>query len=273
MSATVTIPLDSSARSQAALKPGLSLAGQLGARVRLVSVVSREADSTERTALLQSILAARGLNDAQVEVVVHASVTDGLMQAMSNEPDSPLVMSTHARGAVGEAVVGSVAGHVLRQSRRPLLLAGPDLSEDWTGPIRTVLICLDGSPLSEAVLPPAVAFARSIGADVRLIQVLKPSFGHGGPGADSGEWVYLRRMADHMPEKYGVQANWDVLHGKDVARAVVEYSALIQGAVIAMTTHGRTGLQRVIMGSFAREVVHSARSPVLVLRPDENGNA
>ncbi|MCG5501124.1 universal stress protein [Ectothiorhodospira lacustris] len=268
MSAAVTIPLDSSVRSQAALRPGLSLAGQLGLRVRLASVVSRDQDAGERKALLQSILAARGLNDGLVEVITHASVTDGVMELIGRDPDSPVVMSTHARGLVGEAVAGSVASHMVRHTHRPLLFTGPEFAEDWTGPIRTLLVCLDGSPLSEAMLPEAVSFARAIGADIRLIQVLKPSFGGGG-GADSGEWVYLRRVADHVPDLYGMSVNWDVLHGKDVAQAVVDYSALIKGAVIAMTTHGRTGLQRALMGSFAREVVRAARSPVLVMRPED----
>ncbi|WP_200181787.1 universal stress protein [Ectothiorhodospira mobilis] len=267
MSATVIIPMDPSAVSQAALRPGLSLAGQLGVPVRLLSVVERDQDRAERETVLRGLLASRGLNDGLVEVISHPTVPEGILKTVRAAPEDPVVMATEARSVVGEAVVSSVAGQLLRQSHRPLLLAGPELADEWSGPIRTVLVCLDGSPLSEAMLEPAVTFARSIGADLRLIQVLRPRFGQGG---DTGEWVYLRRLADHLPEQYGVQANWDVLHGKDVARAVVDYSALIQGAVIAMTTHGRTGLQRVVMGSFAREVVHTARSPVLVLRPDES---
>ncbi|AHF05525.1 hypothetical protein MARPU_10005 [Marichromatium purpuratum 984] len=263
--AVVTIPVDASTVSQGALRPGLSLAGQLGARARLLSVVTRESETAERRALLESLLVARGLNDAEVEVGVHEVATDGLIERIgATSPDHPVVMSTHARGVVGEAVLGSVASELLRQTHRPILLTGPHLDDAWSGPIRSLLVCLDGSALSEAMLPEAVAFARAIGAELRLIQVLKPSFGQ---GADAGEWVYLRRVADHLPERYGVSANWDVLHGTDVSRAVVEYAALIKGAVIAMTTHGRTGLQRMRLGSFAREVLLAARSPVLVMQP------
>ena len=92
--------------------------------------------------------------------------------------------------------------------------------------------------------------------------MLEPGSGSG----TKGDWIYLRRVAEHLQKERGVSANWDVLHGKDAARAIVDYAALVRGALIAMTTHGRTGLARALMGSVTNEVVHEARSPVVVMR-------
>ncbi|MDR9414365.1 MAG: universal stress protein [Spiribacter sp.] len=263
MTSRVIVPLDGSHRASSAIRPAVAVAEQLGGvPVQAASVVADAREQTEREQALNVALASQGVSGAEVHVRVDASATDALLGLIGETSDAEVVMATHARGTIGQAVLGSVAGHLVTHLAQPVTLVGPEFDADWMPPVRTLIVCLDGSELSESMLGQATELARQLEAELRLIQVLEPGSGSG----TKGDWIYLRRVAEHLQKERGVSANWDVLHGKDAARAIVDYAALVRGALIAMTTHGRTGLARALMGSVTNEVVHEARSPVVVMR-------
>lgn len=142
-----------------------------------------------------------------------------------------------------------------------------------------ILVPLDGSELGEKVLPHAEAIARAMGAEITLLTVLAPP--SGGPAAGKVEaipeaaleaaealWnearLYLEKLQRDLRSR-GIAARIEILQG-DIGGEILGYSEAAGCDLIAMTTHGRSGLSRLIMGSIAEEVVRSAGRPVLLIR-------
>jgi len=144
-----------------------------------------------------------------------------------------------------------------------------------------VIVPLDGSPTSEAILPAARA-AAAPGGQLHLLRVVPPPLaaigvGFGDPAAvfvpppedDAAEWAraeaYLQRIAAHLAP--GPAVHTLVRRGR-TADEIVLAARELGAELIAMSTHGRTGLGLLVMGSVAGEVVRSAQTPVLLVRPD-----
>jgi nucleotide-binding universal stress UspA family protein len=91
-------------------------------------------------------------------------------------------------------------------------------------------------------------------------------------GPDVTETGYLQRLATDLRSQ-GAKAEWEAVHDRAVASAIVRFADDQPCPLIAVTTHGRSGLGRVALGSVALRVVLHAHSPVLVLRPGPTGPA
>ena len=261
--AAADTPLDLAAAGVAS-----ALARQLGVPWRLVSVVS-----APHEAELRDIALAAALRDADLEVppIEVPACTDagGRLAVLARErPQALLCLATHARSLAGELMLGSVADAVVRKVETPVLMVGPKLATDWPGRIETVLACLDTSALAEAALPAAVRLARQSGAALRLVEVLPALPAHANGAADpAGEAWYLRDAAAALRRDHGVEAEWDVLHSDDPGAAIAAHAATLPAAVVAMTTHGRSGLRQIVAGSVSHRVLRLASGPVLLQRP------
>lgn len=174
-----------------------------------------------------------------------------------------VIMGTHARGGVRRAVLGSVAEGVVRELTIPVLLAGPRMALSHTTGWTTLIVCVDGSPFAEAILPVA-AFVRRLGLRVVLVSVVPVPAA--APPADVQEDNYIHGLAREL-RRQGVDAQWDVLHGTDPAHAISQYAAGWPGSIIALATHARHGLPRIVTGSVAMRIVGESNDPVLVLHP------
>lgn len=277
MNATeILVPVEWTRRSLAALTPARSLAEQTGSSVHLVSVIPKEASEDERRQGLVEEAHRHGLQQPRISVLKAdlntmpvGSEEGGLLQLIAESPEALVCMATHARSAIGDLLMGSVATEILNRVKRPVVLTGPRFSADWRGPVRTLVVCLDGSSLSEAIIDPAADMASTTGADLLLVQVQSPDAPATAMTQDAAESGYLQARAADIRRRYGLQANWDVLHGKDPGRAIADYVAGLPDALVAMTTHGHTGARRLTSGSVARDVVHGVGCPVLVYRPEE----
>ncbi len=142
---------------------------------------------------------------------------------------------------------------------------------------KRILVPLDGSRLAEAILPEVAELARAIRAEVVLLRV---AIAHVFPGIDpihlADEEVrvvqeaegYLSRVAERLArEAIGVKTT--VRYG-EAAAEIVDQVATEGADLVAMSTHGRSGLSRLVMGSVAEEVVREARVPVLLLRGQDS---
>ena len=135
---------------------------------------------------------------------------------------------------------------------------------------KRILVPLDGSPLAEGVLPHVQELARSIGAEVVLLRV---AFAHIFPGADPVETqvtavqeaeAYVADRARTLQDA-GVRAEGKVRYG-DPVEEIVDHVTWDHIDLIAMATHGRTGLKRVVLGSVAEQVLRRSPIPMLLLR-------
>lgn len=146
-----------------------------------------------------------------------------------------------------------------------------------------ILVPLDGSELAESVLPHVEALAKRLGAEVLLVRaanlpasVLAEGEPLGAPlPTDLFEEALqaevddakegLTRVADRL-KAAGLTVTWEVLEG-EAARAILESAHKHGCDLIAMATHGRSALPRLVLGSVADRVLHDSHLPVLLVRP------
>jgi nucleotide-binding universal stress UspA family protein len=138
--------------------------------------------------------------------------------------------------------------------------------------LTTILVPLDGSTLAEAALPRAVELARA--AEARLL-LLRAAEAHTLPGLDptaaqiqvvEDADTYLTDVAERVSTLGVRNIDTSVWYGAP-ATAILEATRLRKPDLIVMTTHGRSGLERLIFGSVAETVLRSTTTPILLVRP------
>jgi len=177
-----------------------------------------------------------------------------------------VVMTTHGRGGVGRLWHGSVADYVVRHLTIPVLLVHPDhpKTRSADSALRGILVALDLSEDSEAILEPVEELARITNAPVTLMHVIMEPVLEVWKDAEAAR--RLDWMADRLRER-GVVVSTRVATGINPALTLRDALRESRFDLMAMTTHGAGGLRRFWMGSVADTVVRSAAKPVLVLRP------
>jgi nucleotide-binding universal stress UspA family protein len=183
-----------------------------------------------------------------------------LVEELRADPPDLVAMATRALGPVGEWILGSVADEVVRWSPAPVLLVGPGVVSVPDRYVR-VLAAVDGSDLAAAAAGVGARLAARIGARLDLVEVLDAS--DPPPPPDVLETAYLGRLAASLDPR---PRDYDVLHDDDPAEAI---AGSLQGddTIVVLGTHGRGGLERILMGSVAFALVRDARCPVLVVPP------
>jgi nucleotide-binding universal stress UspA family protein len=247
-----------------------------------------EALREERVTYLRD--AARRLREGpgvEAEVALLDGRADRAIQERVKTTGADLVvMATHGRGTLERAWLGSVADSLVRQLHVPILLVRPVEGErpDLTvaAKARRVVVTVDGSDLAEAVLEPAAQLAAALGAPVVLLRAI------GGGGGIESPYLphaaearreqlreerreameYLEAAARRL-ESLGAQVTDRRVEEGHAARAILQATDVEGGDVVAMATHGRGGLRRLVLGSVSDKVVRGAVGPVLLVRPDE----
>lgn len=303
---SILVPLDGSPASEHALPWALGLAQQAGAQLHLARVhlaptpimvgteLASDAalDTTIRNndreylARIAERLGAAATVNVRV-ALLDGGVTDALLDHARAVNADLTVMSSHGRGAFARFWLGSVADKMIRQSPVPTLLVRPveDQAADLTVKpfIARVVVPLDGSDLAERAVDPATQLGRTSGADYTLVLVLEALADAGNlerlnvdealtetyPGAlEAKAKSYLERVAEPMRGQ-GLKVDTKVIRHGSAAGAVLDYAGAHGDAVIALATHGRSGIKRMILGSVADKVVRGATMPVLLYHPGE----
>jgi nucleotide-binding universal stress UspA family protein len=127
-----------------------------------------------------------------------------------------------------------------------------------------ILVPLDGSELAEQILPYARFFAEALRIPVGLLRVNEPGSMVPDALARAGA-DYLADVAESFFAG-SVAVSRHVEIGKP-AEVIVERAGAESGTLIAMATHGLSGIQRLFLGSVAEKVIHYSGDPVLVVRP------
>ncbi|MBI4391893.1 MAG: universal stress protein, partial [candidate division NC10 bacterium] len=133
-----------------------------------------------------------------------------------------------------------------------------------------ILVPLDGSPLAETILPVAEEWAREEGAEVVVLRSVQARTAPNGDerearvrAVEEGE-AYLKGVAARMERRGLPQVRWGVSEEEPVA--AIAHAARDGVDLIAMATHGRGGLSRLLLGSVAEAVIRAAGVPVLLIR-------
>lgn len=137
--------------------------------------------------------------------------------------------------------------------------------------MKRLLVPLDGSPLAETILPVAEEWAKEEQAEVVLLRAVPAPATPGGEGAaaeaktpEDAE-AYLETVAERLARRGIERVRWGVSH-EPPAAAIIEAAAREGVEMIAMATHGRSGLGRLLLGSVAAGVLRTAPAPVLLFK-------
>ncbi len=264
---TVIVALDGSRHPEMAIHPAVTLAAQGGASLALVSVAPPwEVHAREDYLRMTSV----GLPvPTETKVLPYGPPAEGLIAELRARGSALACMTSHGRGAMGQALFGDVSARVVRELGAPVLVIGPhDLS--GISAYTEVVVAVDGSRQSAAILRDAVALAEQIDAKLQVVQVVEPgarALAHaaGVPDRDIVETGHVSELARGLPSD--VAASWEVLHHHDVAHGIVDYLSDHRSAIVAMSTHARSGSDLLAAGSVANHVVHASPCPVLLLHP------
>jgi nucleotide-binding universal stress UspA family protein len=300
------VPLDGSPFGEYALPLALGIARRAGAEVELIHVYTLPIPSVLTNGLVvpvpvepppeQAWERARAYLDqladclserweVPIEPVVRAGAAADTLyhHALASNTDL-VVMTTHGYGPLSRLWLGSVADQLMRRLPMPLLLVWPHeaaldlLEEVHEQAFQHVLIPLDGSPLAEEVLEPAMALGKLMDAEYTLLQAIDPPLFRSIPAVHASgvdkqileqsraeALAYLEGVAERMRAE-GLQVHTSVLHAPPSV-AILDYAHEHAVDLIAMATHGRGGVARMLLGSVADKVVRGAGAPVLLQRP------
>lgn len=290
------VPLDGSRLAESALPAAAELARRLGARVTLFHALELAAPATvhgERH-LTQRPEADTYLRAASVWVSTSSVEADALVRhaggdvaaaiaAAAQEAGAEIiVLTTHGHSGVRNLLFGRVAQQVLQQGSMPVLLVPPSpRGRERAFACRRVLVPLDGSEMAETALPAAVSIAAAFGAAVFLVLVVPTVETISGERAAATRLMptaaaavldleaaqgaaYLQATAARMAGR-GVQIDTAVKRG-DPTRALLDAAAPHDVDLIAMATHGHSGIAAVWAGSVASRIAAQSPRPILFIR-------
>lgn len=234
-----------------------------------------------RAALEQTAQAITDQGVTADAAVVVAHPPDGILDYAQTHAVDLIVMSTHGRSGLARWVYGSVAARVVQAAACPVLLIRTVAGETPPAP-RKILVTLDGTRLSTRALPEAERLARLFKAEIVLLRVVVDSYEQNlryvpaslAPEvADYTSGLLERLIAQATVEQggiaadllaRGVEATSIVLTG-DPVQTILDYAVSEAVELIAMATHGRSGMARMLHGSAAERVLHDAPCPLLLV--------
>jgi nucleotide-binding universal stress UspA family protein len=299
---SVLVPLDGSPLAEQILPPVLEIARAARSKVRLVLVHQRPPPptdpqtaqlyvsidlairKTEREYLKALQLRLRQSSGLEISsVMIEGPVGPALVGYVQDMGIDLVAMTTHGHGGLRGTWLGSVADHLIRKLQVPVLvLRSQEGAATRIQPVKIneILVPLDGSRLAEAALQPASAIANLFGAELLLAQVVWP-LSAGSltpvpfPGGYDNEIIGVRRKETqdylddvaHQLREQGTNARATVVVGHNVAESLLELAHPQRIDLLAIATHGRGGIQRLMLGSVADKLIRSAAAPVLVVRP------
>ena len=298
----IMVPTDGSGFDREAIRVALRMGERCDAKVRLVRVlatgsffgmaaaaegtaVAADIVRSERNRALSELYAlaaeCRATSKADISVDLHAGPINDVLEGYARRNDVDLiVISTHARSGLSRLSLGSVTDSLIRHTTIPVLVVKPSMS--YLNPqvrdmFRRIVVPLDGSSLAEQILPRVLMLAKLEDAELTLLNVLVPqSYSQREIADPSLPWwdkdisvaqSYLFRIAGGL-RRTGVPVTTDIVISENIAGAIGDFASREKADLIAIATHGRGGLNRVLHGSVADAIMHSTRMSMLVFKPD-----
>lgn len=288
----ILVPLDGSELAEVAIPYTEELAGALNSEIIMLLVSESEEDKLYH--IHQSYIE-KMVDDARqrarrrrrksarvesVHLVGHAA--EQIVDYADREKIGMIVMATHGRSGIRRWFVGEVASKVVRATDRPVaLIRAKDATSIGSKKrlLRRVLVPLDGSKTSEAIIPDISGLALKLRTEVVLYWVVAYAhFIYAIPGdvvekplspkemekliAKANE--YLETVSAKLKDK-GINVRYEVGFGH-AAEQIISFADEIRADLVAMSTHGHSGVSRWALGSTTDKVIHAGNTPVLIVR-------
>jgi nucleotide-binding universal stress UspA family protein len=280
----VVLPLDGSALALAALPTATSLAKRFGAHLSTISVATGD-DEAERLRREVSDALGTDRRDVEVVAVTASDVAGTIVQRLAELDDPVLCMSTHGRGRVTGALIGSVARSVLETAQVPVVAVGPVADRPghlvgrpprrpagWAEPLSVggIVACVDGSKAAEAAVPVAATWAIALDRPLTILTVADdsptdtsgPRHNSLGP-TDPQSYVdeLARQLAHRLPSCTG-HVVYDPIGVASGMRSFLNANPV---ALVALCSATRSGLNRIRLGSTTADIVRISTVPALVV--------
>lgn len=289
------LPLDGSTLAERAISPAFTIAKALSAdtpcAVHLFRVVP------PLVMAIDPVLYAETLNYSEEEArryleeverqgaevgvptavaVQTGPVAESIISYAQKQAINLIVMSSHGRSGFGRWVYGSVAEKVLRQACCANVIVRQPENSPPLDTFRHILICLDGSPLAEQILTPILPLARAINARLTFLRVIQPAFlaietialeqmmeQVDNIERDNAK-VYLSQLLNCLPVG-DLPVDVKCVVGSP-AESIIDYAQENEVDLIAMSSHGRSGVSRWVYGSVAEKVLRGAGCSTFIIR-------
>ena len=290
----ILVPLDGSKLSEKVLDHIEVIAKKANAEIILLRVVPfswpsefthvREmGDKMDKEAsdYLFSIESKLGEKGIKGEICVsEGNVPDVICNVAREKGVNLIAMSTHGRGMVGRWALGSVADRVIQISHIPVLLYRSSGEKMPDSHYKNVLIPLDGSRLSESVLPHAKRLVELFETKVWFIHVINTGLAESFTVfkdylSEKGEEIiekirnYFSTLEKRVKET-GTSYELVIKKGNP-AKTICDFASENEIELIVMSTHGHGGISSCFLGNVANKVVRSSSKPVLLIRAVEEG--
>jgi nucleotide-binding universal stress UspA family protein len=282
----ILVPLDGSENAEMVFPYCADLASKFASTVILVTV--SESANPDIEHLYRTYLKhARGKLRQHLRawtshetVTLQSEVLSGdpareILQIAEDEKAGLILLASHGSSGEGPWLLGHIAAKVLRATERPVMLIREQAARaalEQRKLLRRILVPLDGSKVGEAALCYAVALVRKTGAEIDLIEVCEPVRSVGATGRsynipeDESVKKSLLSYLNHIAEPIkndGLKVSTTVLFG-NAADKIVEYAEKNGIDLVAISTHGRSGLGRWVFGNVADKILHTGSVAVLV---------
>lgn len=262
----------------------------------------------ESVAYLSKAAHLHDLEGAETKVVMFSGpVAWTIIETAKEQHVDLILLASHGRTGFKRWALGSVAQQVVRSSLVPVLVLSEggnvpsSAYPDRTRPLHALAatVALDGSPLAEAAIFPAANLVAALAAPAqgslhltRIVQLPKGDDGWGGrermdphleEQAIDKAACYLRKLAgnlrDSLEREFNLSITWSVAGDTDVADALMKvaekgnvdrgYSIFGGCEILALATHGRSGIQRWVLGSVTERVLGHTKLPLFIVRPQQ----
>jgi nucleotide-binding universal stress UspA family protein len=285
----ILVPLDGSEMSELALVYAKELAIATKLEVQLACATDRQDEPTLRMCGLYLEKVAERLrtqvtraNPTSVvkTVIVDGNPGDAVVVYCEKEGIDLLIMMSHGGSGIMPWAMGSTANKIIQRCQVPVLMVRASKAVSKKRPVQVfkkILLPLDGSPFGEAALELTKTLAQVLKSEVILFSVVE-TVQHihtiGGPD----HFVYTEQQVELMKkgamqylEKIRGQFVDDkvtvVLRSGDPAQEIIKLSREENVNMVAMSSHGKSGITRWVMGSISNKVLHAGTTPILLVRP------
>jgi nucleotide-binding universal stress UspA family protein len=304
----ILVPLDGSTLAEQALPVAARLARASSGSIVLVRVANFPVDYgggyTQAPLMTEQVIETELDNvDAYLKKIATSEMLAGISiktESMFGQPLQDIlsvvesrrvdliVICSHGRTGLMRWALGSIAQGLAHQCPVPLLVLreGGQVTAISSGAIKgpiCALVALDGSPFAETALQPAANLVAQLSAPGEGILHLAHVITHTGDEAQQSAKKYIAGVTEQLQQKLkdlNLTITWSLLRDKDIAGAVIDVAehndnkAIADQAsgcdLIAMSTHGRGGLERLMMGSVTERVLHGTKLPMLIVRPQRS---
>ncbi|MDD5190157.1 MAG: universal stress protein [Dehalococcoidales bacterium] len=286
----ILVPLDGSQLGEEALKFAVSVAAAVNAQIDLLTVYESNEKEHERMheLYLQKIREEisstlhNNSDAARVNTQINrGQPADEIVKYAEEKGVSLIIMVSHGHSGIMPWSAGSTATKVVQKSTIPVLLirAGNIAGVTSVNPFSHILLPLDGSPFGESAIPLVLDLAAAFHSEVELLRVVElVEHVHTVGGIDHFMFSdeqnkrmenevggYLHEIARRFLNA-GINVK-SVIKTGDAAMEIIKVSESGNFDLVAMSSHGKSGITKWVLGSVSHKILQAGKKPLLLVRP------